>query len=521
MTDFESLVLLMTCAVLLVAAAQKLKIPYPIALVVGGGLLSFVPNLDFTYIEPNLLLTIVLPPILYHAAFWTSVGSFKKHAKEICSLAVGLVIVTTCILALLFKWFFPQFSWALAFCFGAIVSPPDASCATAILKRFPLGAKLVTILEGESMVNDASALVLYRIAATALITGTFSFWQSGLEFIYMGLGGALLGVTLGYSFHFIAMRYLDPVVSTFSSFLYPYIIYIVAVLADTSGVLAVVASGIVASRIMFKYQSSLRRVLGRVSWDMYIILLNCFIFILIGSQLDEQTQYMSWHELFTYIALAFVFTAAMFFIRLVWACIKSAITVFRNKAEAERFWQLLQDGIIISWTGMRGIVSLTAALALPTTLSDGSLVEGRAELIFITYWVILFTLILPGLTLERLISWLRLPQLVHATSAAETRRSLAKVAQDEISKLQDLQAVSEEERSLLFDYFHNRHRLWELISPDSGNHYGLDSARKRIVNAQRRVLLEIWEKGAIDDKLLAELEHELDSEELHTIRAEI
>lgn len=524
MTDFESLILLMSIAALLVSLAQKAHISYPIALVTGGCLLSFIPGVDYTYFDPNLILTIVLPPILYHAAFWTSLRDFKKSFGEICSLALGLVLVTTLIIGIFFKWCFPEFSWALAFTFGAIVSPPDAAAATTILKQFPLRKKLITILEGESLVNDASALVLYKIAVTAILTGTFSLLDATADFVFTSTGGILLGVCVGYTLQLFSRRYLDPVVGTFSSFLIPYITYILSSVVGVSGVLAVVASGVVGSRMVFKHNSPLRRMLGHVTWDMYIILLNCFIFILIGSQLDKQTEYMNWNQVLTYTCYAFLVTILMCLIRLIWVAITAAITYFRfrgNPARAISISQLSQDGTILSWASMRGIVSLTAALAIPITLNNGLPVEGRSELIYMTFCVILFTLLLPGLTLSKLISWLNIPPVPISDNPLETWRDLAKVASDEISRLRSDNSVSDEESSFLNNYFNSRFQLMEHSSLTDTQHKNLESARKMVLQAQRKMLVQIWEHGHIDDRVLAEIERVLDAEETHAARAEI
>ncbi|MCE5294353.1 MAG: sodium:proton antiporter, partial [Chlamydiales bacterium] len=452
----------------------------------------------------ELILTIVLPPILHSAAFWTSLREFKQHARKICSLALGLVVVTTVVVASIFKLYFPELPWALAFVFGAIVSPPDAAAATSILKRFPLGTKLITILEGESLVNDASALVLYRIALTALVTGSFSLLEASEQFLYMSLGGALFGASINYILQKITRKCLDPVVGTFTSFLIPYITYIVASWMGISAVLAVVAGGIVSSRMIFKNQTSLRRMIGRVTWDMYIIILNCFVFILIGSQLDEQTSHMTWAQVGTYTGFSLVITFIMFAVRMAWVSRKSS-----------------QEGLIIGWVGMRGIVSLTAALALPFTLNNGMPTPGREIVIYMVFCVILFTLLIPSLTLGKLIQWLKLPPNALSDPTLDTRRNLIEVAKKEIHKLHSANAVSEEERNLLHNYFDNRHRLWELISPESGNHSHLEAARKKVVQAQRKVLLAIWEEGTISDRILAQIEHELDSEETREVRAEI
>ncbi len=523
MLDFEKLLLLMSAAVLFVAAAQKIKIPYPIALVVGGSFLSFLPGLDFTYIEPNLLLTIVLPPILYYGAFWASFADFKKHAKEITSLALGLVVATTLVVAFIFKWCFPEFSWPLAFAFGAIVSPPDATCATAILKRFPLGNKLITILEGESLVNDASALVLYKIAVTALATGSFSLFEASWEFVYMALAGVAVGLSLNWAFQHLAARYLEPVVGALASFIIPYVIYITATAIDASAVLAVVASGIIGSRILFKHQTSLRRMIGRVTWDMYIIILNCFIFVLIGSQLDEQTSHLSWYQIAQLTGYSFLITVVMFFIRIFWSCIKSIVDYHRkqNTDKAHEISEIMREGVIIGWVGMRGIVSLTAALALPMTLDNGSPLLGRQEVIYMVFCIILFTIVIPTVTLPKLLALLNLPEHLPKDAANETRKTLVEVAREEINRLHSSQTVSEEERGVLYNYFTTRTKLLVLATKENSNHKQFEHARKKVVQAQRRVLLEKWEDGMIDDRVLAQIEHELDVEETQTTRAEL
>ncbi len=528
MPDFGSFILLMFAAILLVNIAQRTQIPYPIALIFGGGLLSFVPGFDYTLFNPDLILAIILPPILYYAAFWTSLSDFKKYSSEIFSLAFSLVIVTTLVIGLIFKLCFPEFSWALSFAFGAILSPTDASAATAILKRFSIGQKCTSILEGESLVNDASGLVLYKIAVTALLTGTFSFWHAGMDLVVMSVGGAAFGALFGYCLQTFSRRYLDPVMGAVSSFFISYATYILALQLNVSGVLAVVACGLVSLRIIARHHSSLRRMLGRVTWDMYIILLNCFIFILIGSQLNKQTSQMSLEQMVVYTGYSFLITVMLIICRLFWVCFRGIVsqqlnlkTDIRKVCKRHDATFRFKEDIIIGWSGMRGIVSLAAALALPITLDDGSPLEGRPVAIYMVFCVILFTLIIPGLTLEKLISWLNIPSIpVHDTSL-ETRKKLANVAIEKIKELQQKQHISEDEKVFLNDYFNNRFRLLELVLPENSKHRHLESARTEVVRAQRKVLLELWEQGDIDDKVLAQIEHELDAEESHTPRAEI
>jgi CPA1 family monovalent cation:H+ antiporter len=493
MDDFEKLIILMSAAVLLVSLARKTGIPYPIALVIGGALLSLLPGVDFTYFDPNLILTVVLPPVLYYAAFWTSHSDFKSNFKHISSLALGLVIATTFLIGIFFKWLFPEYPWALAFAFGAIISPPDAVSATAVLKRFNIGPKLSSILEGESLVNDASALVIFHIAITALITGAFSWWEAGFDFFKMAVGGTLFGLALGYSVQYISRRYLEPVVGAFASLLVPYVVYILARILELSPILAVVASGIVSSKYIFKYQTPERRMFGRITWDMYIILLNCFIFVLIGSQLDEQTSHMSWEEIGRYTGYALAITLLMSLIRFAWVLLT--------------YSKQMREGIVIGWAGMRGIVSLAAALALPL------MIQGRQEVIYIAFCVIFFSLIIPGFTLGPLIRWLKFREVPAPDKSTPTRKQLAQVAEEAIHSLH----VSPNEGTILKEYFNSRFRLWELL----GSHKQLETARKTVIQAQRNALIQIWEHGHIDDKVLIQIEHELDLEETQTTRAEL
>lgn len=211
MENLEIIFFLLLAAVLLVGVAQKIHVPYPIILVIGGAAISFIPGINHIYFNPNLVLMIFLPPILYYSAFDISFHEFQRNWKNIFSLALGLVALTTLVVGIVFHWMFPQFPWALAFAFGAIVSPPDAIAVTSILKRFAINSRLVTLLEGESLINDASAIVIYKLAIVALLTGSLSFSGGILQFFYVVIGGILIGITLGFVFQVFSRRYLEPV----------------------------------------------------------------------------------------------------------------------------------------------------------------------------------------------------------------------------------------------------------------------------------------------------------------------
>lgn len=524
MHSLETIFILLFAAILLVGIAQKFHIPYPIALVVGGTAIGFIPVLHPIYFDPNLILIIVLPPILYYAAFGISFREFKQNWREIFSLALGLVVVTTAVVGIIFKWLFPEFPWALAFAFGAIVSPPDAISATTILKRFAISPRLVTLLEGESLINDASALILYKLAVVALLSGTFSFVEGGQEFLQVVLGGMVVGFISGILFQLFSRQYLEPVLGVVFSFTIPYITYIVATFFEVSGVLAVVVNGLIGSRILLTHHSSLRRVLGYAVWDIFIILLNCFVFILIGLQLRTITSVLTTHQMILYTAYAVGITVAMIVVRMIWVYAKSGIAYLMERdgsfTSALR-GQNLREAAVVGWSGMRGIVSLAAAIALPFSFPNGTPLEGRNEIIFITFVVILLTLLIPGLSLPALLRRLKIHRYSEDKEAVKIRDQLAKIAEEKLRRLLNSHEITEIEFNFLNAYFNAQTRVHEMSHAAENHLQNIEKARLHVIQAQRKKLLDLWKMNEIDDKLLNHLENELDMVEVHIARAEL
>lgn len=516
--------MLLFAAVLLAGIAQKARLPYPIALVLAGAAIGFIPGLN-AYFNPNLILVIVLPPILYYGAFGIPFREFKKNWRAIFSLALGLVVFTTIIIAILFKWLFPQFPWALAFTFGAIISPPDATAATTILKRFSINSRLISLLEGESLINDASAIVLYKLAVTALLSGTFSLMGGGFDFIQVVAGGIIVGFVLGFIFQLFSKYYLEPVLGAVFSFTIPYVTYIVANLMDVSGVLAVVVNGMIGSRVLLTHHSSLRRVLGFATWDIFIILLNCFVFILIGLQLKTLTSMMTTNQIFLYSFYALFFSIAMAVIRIIWVYAKAGIAYIRALKSTKSSTlcpEILREAVLIGWSGMRGIVSLAIALALPVTLPNGLPLEGRNEVIFVTFVVILITLLVPGLTLPTVIRWLKIQPLSKKYNESKIRERLAKIAEEKLYHLLNTQSINKKEFDLLQAYFISQQRLLELYhGAEERGVPNSELARHKVIQAQRKELMTMWEQQEIDDHLLTHLEGELDIQEVHLARGEL
>jgi Na+/H+ antiporter len=524
MDSFQTFIVLMFAATILVGISQKLHIAYPIALVLAGAAIGFNPSVRAVSFDPNLILVIVLPPILYYAAFGISLREFKRNLQEILSLALGLVVFTTLVIGVIFKWIFPEFPWAIAFAFGAIVSPPDAIAATTILKRFAISTRLLTVLEGESLINDASAIVLYRLAVVALLSGTFSLSEASVHFVTTVSGGIVVGFILGYLIQSFSRRFLEPIVGVVFSFTIPYITYILADSLGFSGVLAVVVNGLMGSQVLLRHHSSLRRILGYAAWDIFIILMNCFVFILIGLQLRSLTTEMTMRQMLLYSAYAFAITCAMILVRMIWVYAKSSIHYLKaqKKPKAPTLCpQILREAALLGWSGMRGIVSLAAALALPYTLTNGMPLEGRSEVIFITFIVILLTLLIPGLTLSPLIRWLKIHQQTEHHDAHRVRKQLVVVAEETINQMHSIKQINDREYDFLTTYFNLQRNVLEITTSPHKKWQSLESARSMVIQEQRKKLVEIWERLEIDDKLLNQLEHELDLEETRMTRAEL
>ncbi|MGH8649393.1 MAG: Na+/H+ antiporter, partial [Burkholderiales bacterium] len=369
----EVVLFLLLLSVALGWVARRLNFPYPIALVIGGAALGFLPELPQFPFDPQFILVLVLPPILYQAALLTSWRDFRANIRPIGLLAVGLVIATTLAVGAALKFVVPDIPWAAAFVLGAIVSPPDAVAATAILTRLNVPRRVVTILEGESLVNDASGLVLYKFAVAAVMTGAFSLREASFEFVGVAIGGIIIGILMGRIFISVHRFLGDVFIEVLMTLAVPYITYILAESLHVSGVLAVVAAGLVRGRYAPEIVSAEMRIIARSVWNLLVFLLTSLVFILIGLQLSgilgRLTGYSS-GDLMLYATLVSVVAIA---VRFAWIYpatylprMVSARLRERDPAPTE------QELFIMSWCGMRGIVSLAAALALPFALEGGA-----------------------------------------------------------------------------------------------------------------------------------------------------
>ncbi len=511
----EITLFLLLCAVVLGWLARHFYFPYPIALVVGGAVLGFVPHLPSLPFDPQFILVLVLPPILYQAALLTSWRDFKANFRPIGLLAIGLVIATTLAVGAVFKWLVPGCPWAAAFVLGAIVSPPDAVAATAILSRLNIPRRVVTILEGESLVNDASGLVIYKFAVAAVLTGAFSIVDASLQFAALAVGGIVLGMLLAILFVAIHRRLGDTLIEVLTTLAVPYVAYILAEAVHVSGVLAVVAAGIVRGRYAPEIVSADTRIVARSAWNLEVFLLNSLVFILIGLQVSEIVGRLEIASGMHLLLVGLMVSTVAILVRFAW--IHPAAWMSRALGEQGMPENQL---VIMSWCGMRGIVSLAAALALPLALPGGEPFPERDTIIFVTFVVIFVTLVLQGLTLPPLIRWLKVGSdwsLLDEHTRA--RNALGTVAAAAIEKLAAAENASPELAKRIRAEFADKiaHATADGgASSGEGPRAGLAGRlRQAALIAERQELLRLWRDNQISDEVLHHIEEDLDYQESH------
>jgi CPA1 family monovalent cation:H+ antiporter len=404
MENYTIVIFILAVMIGLSAIADKIRLPYPILLITAGIAVGFIPALPNIEINHEIIFLIFLPPLLYDAAFNISFKDFKTNINTISTLSIGLVFITASGIAVIAHYMIPGMSWPLSFVLGAILSATDAVAAISITKGLGLSHKTATILEGESLVNDASALVAYRFAVAAVTGTAFVFWKASLEFVILMAGGFLVGMVMGKILAYILARVHHNVMVTISfMLLMPFVTYLVAEEFHVSGVIAVVILGLGISRFSNKVFPDEIKQQSRTIWDIIIFLLNGLIFILIGLTFPYVINRIDQSDLLPFIGYAFIITVVALALRMTRVLMqrKTLQNAFKRKKGRITEEALLDfpNSIIISWSGMRGIVSLAIAIGLPATLENGEPFPQRNTIIFISVVVVLFTLIGQGLTL--------------------------------------------------------------------------------------------------------------------------
>jgi len=508
---------LMLCSVALGWVARRFNFPYPIALVIGGGALGFLPELPQVPFDPQLILVLVLPPILYQAALMTSWRDFKANIRPIGLLAIGLVVATTITVGAALKLLIPGIPWAAAFVLGAIVSPPDAVAATSILSRLNIPRRVATVLEGESLVNDASGLVLYKFAVAAVLTGVFSLLDASVQFAVIAIGGIAIGMLMGLLFVFIHRGLGDTFIEVLTTLMVPYITYILAESLHLSGVLAVVAAGLVRGRYSPEMVSAEMRIIARSAWNLLVFLLNSLVFILIGLLLSGTIGRLTGYSPEQLVLYGSVISLVAVFVRFAWIFPATYVPRILSESLNRRDPAPPKEELfIMSWCGMRGIVSLAAALALPLTLLDGTPFPERDLIIFLTFVVIAVTLVLQGLTLAPLIRGLQVgSDWSEQEEQQRARMALTHAALAAIAEVVAQENVSNELADRIRAEFAEKITLSfpGSIVVDHGAGDPAKRLRRAALTAERRELIRIWRENQISDDVLHHLEEDLDYQE--------
>ncbi len=507
------LVLLLVAVVMLTALSRRLGASTPIVMVIGGLALSFVPGVPQVELPPDLVFFGFLPPLLFAGGYFTSLREFKANLRPIVLLAFGLVLFTSALVAFVAHALVPALGWPGAFALGGIVAPPDAVAATAIFQRLGVPRRIVTILEGESLVNDATALVVYRFAVAAASAGVFSLLDASGAFVGALVGGVAVGMAVGYGVDLLADRVSDTALAVAITLVAPYVAYLPAESLGASGVLAAVVGGLWARHAM-RHASSDTRVVGAAVWQIWLFMLNGLVFFLLGLQLPAVVRHVELNALTLGTAAAIVVTVVV--ARFVWVFpatyLPRLVPAFRTN-DGPVPWRGVT---VVAWSGLRGVVSLAAALALPVMFPQRDLI------LLFTFIVILATLVGQGLTLPALIRALGLaPEEDTAHAEAHARALTAEAALARLDELAADWPGHAELITVLRSQYEHRTSHAELLhstEPGAAEKELLEHAqiRRELIEAERRAAFDLHEKAIIDDALLRRIERDLDLEELRT-----
>ena len=509
------LVSLLVSVAVLGAAARAVNIPYPIVLVIGGLVLGFIPGLPDIELAPELVLVIFLPPLLYSAAFFANLHDLRTNLRPIALQAVVLVLFTMVAVAVVIKALVPDMPWAAAFTLGAIVAPTDPVAATTIMRRMAVPRGIVSVVEGESLINDGTALVAYRTAIAA-VGGTFVAWEAGLDFVVSGVGGVAVGLAAGWVIVQIRRRIDDIPVEITISLLSGFAGYVPAEALGVSGVLAAVTTGIVLGWKAPYISTASMRLQGYAVWEILTFLLNALLFVLIGLQLPLILDGLSGQPAGELLWWCVAVSLVVIVTRLIWS--QTAVFVIRalDRRESQRerrsTWQ---SRMIISWCGMRGSVSLAAALALEPDFPQRNLI------LLLTFAVIFTTLVLQGLTLPALIRALGVTD--DGADAQEEligRRAAAAAALGRLDELAAEEWTYDETIERMRKIYEFRTRRFAALAGETEDGDGIEhrsrkyqKAVRAVLDAQRAELVRLRNSGEISNEVMHRLERELDLED--------
>jgi len=498
--DIEFLILLLAAAAVLVRLADLISIPYPIVLVVGGLAIGLIPALPDLDLDPDVVFLVFLPPLLQSAGYYASPRELKAEVRPLALLAIGLVLATMAAVAVVAHAIVPGMSWEAAFVLGAIVGPTDPVSAAATFSRIGAPARVRLLVEGEAMINDGTALVAYRVALAAAVEGTFSAGEAAFEFLYTAAGGVALGIAIGWMGLQIIRRQTDVALSIFLTVIQGYAAYIIAEEVGVSGVLSAVACGIYGGWNSHRLFDAGTRLSAVAFWSVLTFGLEALLFVLLGLQAPALADELDVGSL---AAQALVVALVVIAVRMTWALIP-----------AGGFGDSVRERIAVGWSGMRGAISLAAALAVPTS------VEERPEILLLTFGVILVTLLGQGLTLAPLLRALALPGPNRwSPDEAQVRLETAQAALDRLDELEEEGGAAEPLRRLR-ELYRQRFALCVAVLggdelPEDGRRelreYG--AMRRELIAVERASLLDLRREGVVPQNVLRKVERDLDLDE--------
>jgi len=512
---------LLVAVTVLSALARRLALPYPIVLVIGGALFGFIPGVPAVKLDPNVVLVIFLPPLLYGAAFFANLNDMRANLRGLTLTSVGLVLVTMCAVAVVAHELIAGLPWAAAFALGAVVSPTDPLAGAAIMRRLGVPRRLVSMVEGEGLFNDATALVAYRVAVAAVVSGSFSLAEAGLEFVAGAAGGVAIGLVVGWFIAEIRRRLNDTQLSVTVSLLSGYAAFIPADALGASGVLAAVTTGIYMGIRGPSIIDARTRLQGFMVWDILDFLLNAALFVLVGLQLRPVVDSLGGYSAGTLAGYALAVSAVVIAVRVAWLFSLPYVIRALDRRPSQRARRVgAGPRFVIAWAGTRGAVSLAAALAIPLTTDAGAPFPARDLLIFLTFTVIFATLVLQGLTLPAVIRFLR----VHGDESEDeeelrARLAAARAALDQLDALGDEDWTRDdtvERMRRLYEYRKRRFAARAGKIEDDGyedRSLAYQQLVQSVLAAQREALVRLRNEGTISNEVMNRVVREMDLEE--------
>jgi monovalent cation/hydrogen antiporter len=517
--------LLLLFVVAFASLARKLQLPYPIVLVIAGLLLSFIPGIPKISLNPDLIFLAVLPPLLYSAAWFTSWRDFSYNIVSILSLAFGLVGFTVLGVAQAAHWTFAGFDWRLGFVLGAVVATTDAIAATSIAKRIGLPQRIVDILEGESLVNDATGLLALEFGVAMVVQGQTPTVTSGLfRLVYLMAIGIGVGLVIALIVEQLHRHLDDGPIEIILTIMVPYAAYLAAEEAHASGVFAVVVCGLYLGRRSNSLFSPNVRLQAYGFWNSLIFALNGLVFVLIGLQLPFVLAGIRGYKLSSLVVFGALFSALLIALRLVWTYPGAYVAYFvrRHLLHQNERTPSPRAIFVVGWTGMRGVIALAAAISLPETLANGEPFPQRNLIIFLTFCVILVTLVLQGLTLPWLIRVLRVAGADGPSSEErEARRTVLETALRHLEERRNADDSGELTEALDDLVMHYKRRLaatQDAVTRDASipeDHARTITLSRQVLRIERQTAVRLRNQGLINDEVLRQLDRELDLSETH------